>query len=65
MSAPYNAAAEESLDPEDWEALQRLGHRMVGDRIRYLQTVRERPSGRECRVCRPVSVGERGETKGD
>jgi glutamate/tyrosine decarboxylase-like PLP-dependent enzyme len=35
---------EESLDPADWEAFRRLGHRMVDDVVTYLQTVRERPA---------------------
>ncbi len=39
---------EETLDPEDWEALSRLGHRMVDDMLAYLQGVRGRP------VWRPI-----------
>lgn len=35
---------EESLDPQDWEAMRALGHRMVDDMLTYLQTVRERPA---------------------
>ena len=34
---------EESLDPEDWQALRALGHRMLDDMLTYLETVRERP----------------------
>jgi aromatic-L-amino-acid/L-tryptophan decarboxylase len=34
---------EESLDPQDWDAMRALGHRMVDDMMAYLQTVRERP----------------------
>jgi hypothetical protein len=30
---------EESLDPEDWEALRALGHRMVDDMMIYLETI--------------------------
>jgi len=37
---------EETLDPENWEEVRSLGHRMVDDMITYLQTVRERPSWR-------------------
>ena len=33
----------ETLDPEDWDAMRALAHRMVDDAISYLQTVRERP----------------------
>ena len=32
-----------SLDPQDWDALSELGHRMVDDMLNYLATVRERP----------------------
>ncbi len=34
---------EESLDPQDWDTLRALGHRMVDDMLNYLQTVRDRP----------------------
>jgi glutamate/tyrosine decarboxylase-like PLP-dependent enzyme len=34
---------EETLDPEDWQAMRALGHRMVDDMMTYLETVRERP----------------------
>jgi glutamate/tyrosine decarboxylase-like PLP-dependent enzyme len=33
----------ESLDPENWEEMRALAHRMVDDAITYLETVRERP----------------------
>src|SRR5215216_5538106 len=33
----------ETLDPENWEAMRALAHRMVDDAISYLETVRERP----------------------
>lgn len=39
---------DESLDPQDWDALRDLGHRMVDDMLDYLATVRERP------IWRPV-----------
>jgi glutamate/tyrosine decarboxylase-like PLP-dependent enzyme len=35
--------AEETLDPDDWDAMRRLGHHMVDDIMAYLQTVRNRP----------------------
>jgi len=38
-----NQPNEESLDPQDWDAMRALGHRMVDDMLTYLQTVRERP----------------------
>ena len=34
---------EESLDPQDWGDMRRLGHRMVDDAMDYLERVRERP----------------------
>jgi len=34
---------EETLDPQNWDELRTLGHRMVDDMLTYLQTVRERP----------------------
>ena len=33
---------EETLDPQDWEAMRSLGHRMVDDMLTWLETVRER-----------------------
>ena len=35
---------EESLDPQDWDELKALGHRMVEDMIDYLSSVRDRPT---------------------
>lgn len=37
------ARNEETLDPEDWQAMRALGHRMVDDMMNYLETVGERP----------------------
>lgn len=34
---------EETLDPQDWDAMRVLGHRMIDDMLTYMQTVRERP----------------------
>ncbi|HEX6643790.1 MAG TPA: pyridoxal-dependent decarboxylase [Gemmatimonadales bacterium] len=34
---------EQSLDPESWDAMRALGHRMVDDMLDYLRDVRERP----------------------
>jgi aromatic-L-amino-acid/L-tryptophan decarboxylase len=38
-SQPY-----ESLDPENWEDMRALAHRMIDDAMTYLETVRERPA---------------------
>lgn len=43
MSEIRAAKKEETLDPDDWEALRALGHRMVDDMLDYLREVRERP----------------------
>lgn len=32
-----------TLDPQDWQAMRELGHRMVDDMLAYLEAVRERP----------------------
>lgn len=36
--------AETTLDPDDWETLRALGHRMVDDLIAYHATIGERPA---------------------
>ena len=33
----------ETLDPENWEEMRQLAHRMVDDAIDYLENARERP----------------------
>ncbi len=35
--------AEETLDPDDWESMRKLGHRMLDDMVDYLKTIRDRP----------------------
>jgi len=37
----------ETLDPQDWEEMRALAHRMVDDAISYLVNVRERPVWRQ------------------
>lgn len=39
-----NTTPYESLDPESWEDMRSLAHRMVDDAITYLETIRERPA---------------------
>lgn len=34
---------EETLDPEDWESMWKLGHRMLDEMLEYLKTVSDRP----------------------
>ena len=38
-----NIPLEETLDPQDWGEMRRLGHQMVDDMFDYLENVRERP----------------------
>ena len=38
-----NVEPEETLDPKDWEAMRKLGHKMIDDAIKYIETVGERP----------------------
>ncbi len=40
---PQEIIREETLDPQDWEAMRLLGHQMVDDMLGYLESVRERP----------------------
>lgn len=44
MSETRPAQNEETLDPQDWEQVRALGHRMVDDMLDYLRQVRERPA---------------------
>src|SRR5512145_1989428 len=34
---------DETLDPENWDEMRTLAHRIVDDALTYLETVRERP----------------------
>jgi glutamate/tyrosine decarboxylase-like PLP-dependent enzyme len=38
-----NDESYETLDPQNWDEMRALAHRMVDDAITYLETVRERP----------------------
>ncbi len=35
---------EQTLDPDDWDELARVGHRMLDDSLEYLKNVRQRPA---------------------
>ena len=37
-----DSSIEETLDPQDWDGMRRLGHRMVDDMFDYLEHVRVR-----------------------
>lgn len=41
--APAGEDSMATLDPADWDAFRRLGHRMVDEMMTYLETVRDRP----------------------
>jgi len=43
MTRSETKPPEETLDPEDWDAMRALGHRMLDDMMDYMRTVRERP----------------------
>ena len=43
MNQDKNLPPEETLDPDDWEAMRALGHRMVDDMLDYLQALPQRP----------------------
>ena len=50
MSQAQVTPPEETLDPEDWESVRVLSHRMLDDMLDYMQTVRDRP------VWHPISA---------
>jgi aromatic-L-amino-acid decarboxylase len=58
MTSLHTLRAEESLDPDDWDGLRVLGHRMVDDMLTYLRTVRDRP------VWRPIPADVRARFRG-
>ena len=43
MAQKKAMSVEETLDPEDWESMQVLGHQMVDDMMEYMKTIRQRP----------------------
>ena len=59
---------EETLDPEDWEKMRTLGHRMLDDMLTYLQNIRLEPSGSPTQnaveeICVPLTREGEGEEK--
>ncbi|MBN1148547.1 MAG: aminotransferase class V-fold PLP-dependent enzyme [Anaerolineales bacterium] len=46
MLQNHTGGIEESLDPEDWESMRTLAHRMVDDMFEYTMTLRQRPPWR-------------------
>ena len=49
MAQDIRVPAEETLDPENWESMRALAHRMVDDMLEYMKTVRERPAWQHAR----------------
>ena len=43
MIPKKSAPPEETLDPQDWDAVMLLGYRMVDDMMDYLRAIRDRP----------------------
>jgi glutamate/tyrosine decarboxylase-like PLP-dependent enzyme len=59
---------EETLDPEDWEKMRILSHRMLDDMLTYLQNIRSEPSGPPPQkaieeICVPLTQEGEGEEK--
>ena len=44
MTEDFLHLNDESLDPEDWESIRQLGHRMVDDMLDYLQNLDKLPA---------------------
>ncbi len=49
------AGPSETLDPQDWDEVRALGHRMLDDMLDYVANVRDRP------VWRPIPDAVRSE----
>ena len=63
-----DVAHEETLDPEDWETMRKLGHEMLDDMLTYLQNLRSEPSGSPPQkaikeICVPLPQEGEGEEK--
>ncbi|MFB0501534.1 MAG: aspartate aminotransferase family protein [Candidatus Bathyarchaeia archaeon] len=59
---------EETLDPEHWEKMRALGHRMLDNMLTYLQNIRFEPSGPPTQkvveeICVPLTREGEGEEK--
>ena len=50
MQPIVNARAEETLDPDDWNEMFALSHRIVDDAVEFLRHVRDRPVWRDMPV---------------
>jgi aromatic-L-amino-acid/L-tryptophan decarboxylase len=43
MKLQDDPQAEETLDPQDWQAMRTLGHRILDEAMDYIETLRDRP----------------------
>jgi aromatic-L-amino-acid/L-tryptophan decarboxylase len=43
MKDLHDFLIEETLDPDDWESMRSLGHRILDDALDYLESLRDRP----------------------
>jgi len=43
MKERTDVLMEETLDPNDWESMRALGHRILDDALDYLESLRDRP----------------------
>jgi aromatic-L-amino-acid decarboxylase len=43
MESERIVPGQETLDPEDWESMRALGHRILDDALDYVETLRDRP----------------------
>ena len=64
--SPTNPIADQSLDPQDWDAMRALGHQMVDDLIDYWAGIREqkiwRPIPDEVKQVFDLPIPERGQS---
>ncbi len=63
-----STSREETLDPEDWEKLRTLGHKMLDDMLTYLQNIRSAPSSYPTQkaineIYKPLTPEGEGENK--
>lgn len=68
MSQDKVNSIEETLDPEDWEAMRTLGHQMVDDMLDHLQNIRSKslgspPAQAVQDICVPLSQDGEGEER--
>ncbi len=70
MAHPIEAAADQlTLDPENWNELRQLGHRMLDDIFNHLETLRDQPAWQPLpeqvrqAIREPLPIAPQGEEK--